>query len=222
MARREYENMGGVEGLIFHAPLNVQGDMTDHVGGLVPTVMSKTLIAWDSTYGGYRIKPSSYASSSGGNHFTSGIVYNIDWSPIDQSREYTILYEIIQYSVVRYSTSVWPGLCELALADSDTSYYRATRDNYPMNIAGTLNTPIYIASWNRRRNGINTVGRYLNGENYAEGQNTYSQEIMNTLRLFVGNQRDGRSSYYNDAVFKDIMIFDRILTQDEIKKIQGL
>lgn len=210
--KREHniEELPFYENLVFYAPLS-KDDISDWISGNEFALSGNGTAAWDDNYSAYRITTPATKS-----RFVMSIDVDLDILLTNNS-EYTIFAKI-------HPVGTLPSVNEpyIGLGDWNSTSFKPhinSSDNFVQNITD-FNNSAYEGLDN---NGNGRICRY-----YVKNYNEYTAythascpaQWNSTNRcknmICVGINRNGSSMTF---LVKDIMVFNRMLTQEEINKL---
>ena len=215
---KRQHNISGLEGLIIHLPLAYDGDLTDKITGNSIQMSGNGSMVWDDTYGSYKITSPPTAEKQVG-------FLSVDLTP-------TVFPDDCFTSLVtfrRISTETGSTQNYINLNTTTTNAIPAPMCIY--NETGVMNTyPYEFVKLAMVFDPLVTNLRY----NIQEGvvYNSYSIFLAYlpsdwginpaTSGINLGNSRANSAYYTKQYCIKDIYLFNRALSLDEIKEIQDI
>ena len=214
---KRQHNITGLEGPIIHLPLEYDGDLTDRVTGNSIQMTGDGSMVWDNTYGAYKITAPSTSDLNVG--FLSA-----DLTP-------TVFPDDCYTSLVtfrRISTSTG-GQTYISLNTTTTDAQQAPLCNY--DATSIINTyPYEFVKLAMVFDTLVTNSRYFIQDGVVHS--SYSIHLpfspsdwgINpaTSGVNLGNSRTNAAYFNKQYCIKDIYLFNRALSLDEIKEIQGI
>lgn len=205
------------EGIRFYARLSSETDTSDHVSGVSPTI-NTSMVNWDNNFGAWKFIRTA--------HGQLGMTYNItDVNDYRPSYEYTAICKV-------YVTQQ-TGTCDV-ITIGDTGYYEGESNwNIYGGSASLLETHRFtgftLNSWHTLAQvpvsgGNNTINLYMDGNLVRTGLYAGINPTYNALKWEVSPRKDaivigcGAYNYNYTAYIKEVMMFDRLLTQSEIQQ----
>lgn len=204
-------------GCVFYAPLQENGDLQDKISGVNGSVQYSNSVTWDADKDMYLFNKNNSYSPTQGIMVYSGL--NLDFPNLNNI-EFTYLYDI-NVKVGGYNQWGNPNISPkwiapivlgerkviLNMENSNPSL----NDNYKMGVVFPKhNSGAHISKW------------YVNGLHAFSNTYTSAQVGDFTVRDRVYINYCNSSAYTVCQFYmKDIMIFNRALTLDVIRKIQG-
>ena len=215
---KRQHNITGLEGLIIHLPLAYDGDLTDKITGNSIQMSGNGSMVWDNTYSAYKITTPSTSDLNVG-------FLSVDLTP-------TVFPDDCFTSLVtfrRISTPTGSAQNYINLNTTTTDALPAPLCNYDAN--PVMNTyPYEFVKLAMVFDPLVTNLRYF----YQGGVLYTSVSIhlpflpsnwgMNPLTsgLNFGNSRTAIGYYNKQYCIKDLYLFNRALSLDEIKEIQDI
>lgn len=217
--KRQHQKEDSLEGLIIHLPLAYDGDLTDRITGNTIQLTGDGSMVWDNTYGAYKITTPSTSNKQVGflsadltptvfpdNCYTSLVTFRKISTSSGAGQHYIFLNtttnaskQALQctYNAVSVMTSYPAEFVKLAFVVDplDTNLRYFFQDGVLYTSSSTY-TPYLPSNW-----GINPATSGVN----------------------LGSTSSSSSSYYNKQYcIKDLYLFNRALSLDEIKQIQEI
>lgn len=215
---KRQHNITGLEGPIIHLPLEYDGDLTDRVTGNSIQMSGNGSMVWDNTYSAYKITTPSTSNLNVG--FLSA-----DLTPTvfpDDCYTSLVTFRRISTSTNSYQTYINLNTTTTDAQTAPLCTYDGTTlmNTYPYEFVklATVFDPLVT----------NLRYYYQDGVVY----NSYSIHLpflpsnwgINpaTSGVNLGNSRTSDLFYYKQYCIKDIYLFNRALSLDEIKEIQDI
>lgn len=201
-------------GCVFYAPL-YQNDLKDYISGEIPTTDTNCTVTWDENKGMYKLYSNrNNGQNVGSLNWRSGLLTNFSNGDActalitvqenqTSGNGYCAMITIPNLYGINTSNVNLTWICQRRygnIIDTNLHKYAVT---YPQN---TGQSPVDVKFY--RDGNLITTSNW--GMQSSVGQNTVG----------IGQVNNG-SSYY-EIYAKDAMIFNRVLSQDEIKQIQNI
>lgn len=201
-------------GCVFYAPLDESNGLVELINNVNPTVQSEGQVTWDSTYNMYRFKETSASSYPNGRALT----YSIPDMGFSDGGPISLLVEAktVSSSGTYNAFFAMPDFYNIRTGQTNCAYICSAR--YSGVTASNLNKYAHTVPL---MDGVNSVilKWYCNGTLYTSSNWTSKVVVgSNTVSICQSNNVTGSFEMYA----KKAMIFNRVLTLDEIKQIQDI
>jgi len=195
------------EGCLFHLPLSFNGDLSDRVTGNVIELSGNGSMVWDATEGMYLITHPATVGQYVGRIWIGHYPYKF---PLDSHTS------IGQAKKKSTSGSVSTPYCSTSVGSATQIFYNASQNiaNYPASI---VKSAVVINHQDQKRWFYQQGAFY---REYAEAA-TWLPSAWN-IDGYIYFGYIASSAFYNTQYYiKDLYLFNRVLTAEEIYKIQG-
>lgn len=215
---KRQHNITGLEGLIIHLPLAYDGDLTDKITGNSIQMSGNGSMVWDNTYSAYKITTPSTSDLNVG-------FLSVDLTPtVFPDNCFTSLVTFRKISTITGSTQQY-----INLNTTTTAAQAAPMCTYDSTVV--MNTyPYEFVKLAMVFDPLVTNLRYFYQGGVLYTSISVAAEYLPsnwginpaTSGVNLGNSRNVSGNYNKQYCIKDIYLFNRALSLDEIKEIQDI